>query len=290
MLDLSVVIVSWNTCDLLKDCLHSLFAGGGLDGIVADVWVVDNASTDGSVAMVRATFPQVKVIETGNNLGFAGANNRALAEATGRHLLLLNSDTIVSVGAFVRLVTILDKHPEVAVLGPMLRNADGTLQASWARFPNVKSELSGQPDRSQSPYAIEKFEEAPQGAFLAPFVCDYVSGACFLVRGDWARQYGYLDEGFFMYFEETEWCFRLKKHGGKTLFVPEVSIIHLGGQSSKIVPLATRTRFYRSSVRFYKMVYGPIAGFPAILVAWVRFILVRFIILPLKSKGSGSSA
>jgi GT2 family glycosyltransferase len=282
MLDLSVVIVSWNTSGLLEDCLASLFTGGGLDSVCADVWVVDNASTDDSVAIVKAKFPQVKLIETGSNLGFAGANNRALAEATGRHVLLLNSDTIVSEGAFVRLIAILEKHPEVGVVGPMLRNGDGTLQASWARFPNVKSELSGQPDRSQSPHAIEKLEEG--GVGLAPFVCDYVSGACFLVRGDLARKYGYLDEGFFMYFEETEWCHRLRKHGYKTLFVPEVSVIHLGGQSSKIVPLATRTRFYRSSVKFYKMIYGPLAGFPAIFVAWVRFVLVRFVVLPLKSQ------
>jgi N-acetylglucosaminyl-diphospho-decaprenol L-rhamnosyltransferase len=281
MLDLSVIIVSWNTSGLLEDCLASLYAGGGLDNIHADVWVVDNASTDNSVAMVKSKFPQVKLIETGSNLGFAGANNRALAEAMGRHVLLLNSDTIVASNAFGQLVVILEKHPEVAVIGPMLRNGDGTLQASWARFPNVRSELVGQPDRSQSPHAIEKLEES--GAGLAPFVCDYVSGACFLVRGDLARKHGYLDEGFFMYFEETEWCHRLKKHGHKTLFVPEVSVVHLGGQSSKIVPLATRTRFYRSSVRFYKMVYGPIMGFPAIFVAWVRFILVRFVLLPLKS-------
>jgi N-acetylglucosaminyl-diphospho-decaprenol L-rhamnosyltransferase len=285
MLDLSVIIVSWNTSDLLHNCLASLFTGGGIDGIAADVWVVDNASTDNSVAMVRAQFPQVKLIETGSNLGFAGANNKALTEATGRHVLLLNSDTIVSAGAFAKLVDILEKHPEVAVIGPMLRNSDGTLQASWARFPNAKSEFFGQPDRSQSPYAVEKLEAG--GAGLAPFVCDYVSGACFLVRGDLARKYGYLDEGFFMYFEETEWCYRLKKAlppAGKTLFVPAVSVIHLGGQSSKIVPLATRTRFYRSSVRFYKMVYGPLIGFPAIFVAWVRFVLVRFIVLPLRAK------
>jgi N-acetylglucosaminyl-diphospho-decaprenol L-rhamnosyltransferase len=282
MLDLSVVIVSWNTSSLLKDCLTSLYAGGGLDGLCADVWVVDNASTDDSVAMVKSEFSQVKLIETGSNLGFAGANNRALAEATGRHVLLLNSDTIVSAGAFAKLVTTIEKHPEVGVIGPMLRNGDGTLQASWAQFPNVKSELSGQPDRSQSPHNIDKLEQGGMG--LAPFICDYVSGACFLVRGDLARNHGYLDEGFFMYFEETEWCYRLKKHGYKTLFVPEVSVIHLGGQSSKIVPLATRTRFYRSSVRFYKMVYGPFIGFPAIFVAWARFILVRFVVLPLGVK------
>ena len=280
--DLSVIIVSWNTAPLLEDCLNSLFTGGGLAGLQAEVWVVDNASTDSSVAMTKEKFPQVRVIETGANLGFAGANNLALAQARGRHVLLLNSDTIVSEGAFQKLVQILEKHPEVAVVGPCLLNADGTIQASWARFPNVQSEITGTPDRSQSPYGLEKLEEASVRQRLPPFVCDYVSGACFLVRGDWARQYGYLDEGFFMYFEETEWCYRLKRHGGKTLFVPEVTVTHLGGASSKIVPLATRTRFYRSSIRFYTMVYGPLRGLPAIIVAWIRFILVRFIVLPLR--------
>ncbi len=268
MRDLSIIIVSWNTQALLKDCLESL------QGVDAEIFVADNASTDGSVELVESEFPQVTLIRTGGNLGFARANNIALKQATGRYLLLLNSDTRVLKGALEALITTLDKHPEAAVAGALLLNADRTLQQSWARFPDFKSEFSGMLDRSQCPYSDAQLSDPEVRKSLAPFVCDWVGGAVFCVRAEAALKVGLLDEGFFMYSEETEWCHRLKKRGGgTTLLVPTSAVIHLGGGSSRAVPKATRQRMWRSSLRFFRLAYGIVGALLPSAVATGRYLL-----------------
>ena len=159
VLDLSVVIVSWNTRHLLEDCLASVLASLKTSpDLSVEIFVADNDSKDGSAEMVRLDFPEVKLIETGGNLGFARANNFALRQAKGKFWLLLNSDTLVPAGALEGLVSALEKHPDAAVAGPILLNADGSLQASWARFPGFSSELSGALDRSQAPKTVEEME------------------------------------------------------------------------------------------------------------------------------------
>ena len=135
-MDLSIVIVNWNTEALLRDCLHSVLAG--LGPLAAEVIVIDNASSDGSVAMLRAEFPAVQLIETGRNLGFAGGNNVALRVARGRHVMLLNTDTLVHGDVLPRAVAWMDAHPGVGVMGPRVLNADGTVQPSSSAFPSLK--------------------------------------------------------------------------------------------------------------------------------------------------------
>lgn len=263
--DVSVVIVSWNTRDLLRQCLESLFTGG-LDGLNADVWVVDNASGDGSAAMVQRDFEQVRLLPMGENAGFARANNAALRQAAGRYFLLLNSDTIVPPGSLAPLVAALDTCPDAAVASPLLLNRDGTPQFCWSRFPGFRSELRGELDRSQSPYPLVAYAKSATRAQMQPFAVDWVGGACFLVRASDTETVGLLDEGYFMYAEETDWCARFKQAGKVTLLVPAVAVMHLGGQSSKAVPVQTRQRMYRSNVRLFRHLYGSVGGlFPSAL-------------------------
>ena len=285
--DLSLVLVSWNTRELLKSCLESVFRSlAQTPELTYEVFVADNASSDGSAEMVCREFPQVKRIQTGANLGFAKANNLALKEAQGRFWLLLNSDTLIpdESRALAALVAVLDAHPEAAVAGPTLLNADGSLQVSWARFPGLASELSGALDRSQAPRALSEMERAEVRQTLAPFTTDWVGGAAFLVRASAAqgKLFG-LDEAFFMYAEETEWCLRLARAGHKTLFVPGIEIVHLGGGSSQAVPAATRQRMWRSSLRFYRLASGWLGSLPACAVATARMALY-----PLKRRRLGS--
>ncbi|WP_309717440.1 glycosyltransferase family 2 protein [Armatimonas sp.] len=268
MRELSIVIVSWNTKALLRDCLESI---RNLD---AKVFVADNASSDGSPELVEAEFPKVTLIRTGANLGFARANNLALKQATGRYWLLLNSDTLVPEGALEALVAALDVHPEAAVAGSLLLNADGSLQPSWARFPNVNSELTGELNRGQCPYTDAQLSNEMGRKTLIPFACDWVGGAVYCVRASAAQKAGLLDEKFFMYSEETEWCHRLKRvTGGTTILVPASTVTHLGGGSSRAVPKATRQRMWRSSLRFFLLTKGILGALLPSAVATGRFFL-----------------
>lgn len=275
-LDLSIVIVSWNTKQLLSDCLRTVYASlQETPELKAEVFVADNASADGSPEMVEQDFPQTILIRTGANLGFAKANNLALKQSKGRYWLLLNSDTLVPTGSvFARLVAELDSEPKAAVAGPLLLNPDSSVQHNWARFPGLASELSGELDRSQAPYPLGDFEDPAKRNQLKPFVCDWVGGACFLVRADVAHGplFG-LDEAIFMYAEETEWCLRLARAGWTTILVPSVTVTHLGGASSQAVPGATRKRMWRGSMYFYRQAFGPIGMLPVAAVATARLAL-----------------
>jgi GT2 family glycosyltransferase len=270
---LSVVIVSYNTRDLLRACLRSVF--DSLRGLSVEVWVVDNASTDGSAAMVAAEFPAVHLEARDNNLGFARGNNLALRQASGRYLLLLNPDTVVPPGALDALIAVMEAHPEASVCSPLLLNADGSPQWCWARFPGWKSELSGRLDLSQSPYPLADFADPAKRVTMQPFTVNWVGGACFLVRRSAMETVGLLDEGYFMYSEETDWCARFTAAGGKVLLVPTVTITHLGGQSSRAVPVATRRRMYQSSVRFYRKRYGVLGSLLPVALATARYALFR---------------
>lgn len=275
-IDLSIVIVSWNTRALLDDCLESVYAGLEAAGpSAAEVWVVDNASDDNSAAMVSGKYPAARLIQNGENVGFARANNQALRQAAGQYLLLLNSDTIVPKGALAALVEVMEAHPDVAACSPFLLNGDGTPQFCWARFPGLKDELTGGFDLSQSPYPAAEFADAGRRAAMQPFPVDWVGGACFLVRAEAARQVGLLDEAFFMYCEETEWCHRFRRAGWQILLAPGVTVTHLGGQSSKAVPVETRRRMFRSRARLYSLMHDPLRAGVFTAAAFARYAVFR---------------
>jgi GT2 family glycosyltransferase len=230
VIDLSIVIVSFNTRDLLRNCLTSVAAGGG--NLEVETFVVDNASADGSPDMVEREFPSVRLICNDVNRGFAAANNLAIEQATGRYLLLLNSDTEVQHDALRTLVRFMDQHPNAGYCGPRLINPDGSHQPSARRFPTVLSGaysllgLAGR--RPESKHTLDLHaSHSDRGEFRSGWLC----GACVVVRAETARQVGLLDEGFFLYFEETDWCKRMAGAGWEGWFVGSAEVMHLGGQS-----------------------------------------------------------
>lgn len=243
--DLSIIIVNWNTRQLLLDCLRSLEASQ----LWVEVIVVDNASSDDSAMAVRAAFPNVRVIENTTNRGFAAANNQAIAQSRGRYVLLLNSDTVVLPHALDRMVAFADAHPTVGVVGAQLLNGDGTLQPSWAAFPGIRSEVLGKNLRVCRPYA----ETAAGPAYAV----DWVGGAALLARRTAIDQAGPLDEQYFMYSEETDWCYRIKQCGWEVCYLSTASVVHLGGQSSRQASLRMKTELYRSKLRFFDKHYAP---------------------------------
>lgn len=272
-------IVSWNTRELLADCLGSIRAAfASMPALRAEVFVVDNGSVDGSAVMVRQRFPEVCLIENETNLGFAAATNKALKRAQGRYLLLLNSDTQMPLSALQNLCALLDSRPDAVVCGPLLRNADGSPQLSWARFPGPRNEWTGHLDRSQSPYPLADFADEEKCAAMKPFAADWIGAACFLVRADALRRAHWLDEGFFFYGEEADLCHRLRhefgEDSGKVLVVPSVWALHLGGQSSRSIPGTVRRHLFSSSVRLYRKLYGfSLTAGIAIVLAALRYAL-----------------
>jgi len=228
--DLSVIVVSYNTRELLRDCLTSV--APGCEGLSAEVFVVDNASSDGSADMVRKEFPQVRLVVNDLNLGFAAANNLGLERATGRYIVLLNSDTQIRQAAMTTLVEFMDARPAAGYCGPRLLNADGGLQASARRFPTVLSaafSVLGLDRRyPHSRHALSLHGVSRSGQ---PFPADWLSGACLIVRSAAVAQVGLMDAGFFLYFEETDWCRRMACAGWEGWYVPQAEVVHLGGQS-----------------------------------------------------------
>jgi len=243
-IDLSIIIVNWNTCDLLAQCLQSVYDTA--NSIDFEIIVVDNASTDGSQAMVRYRFPQIRLIENQENVGFARANNQALITSRGRYFLLLNSDTIVLPGTLEEMVRFADQNSDGGIIGCKLLNRDGSLQESWASFPTIWSELLGCNFRTR-----RLVEETP-----LIYEVDWLGGACLLVRPAAINEVGLLDESFFMYSEETDWCFRMRRQGWQVYYLPGVGVIHLGGGSASRASVTQLIRLYESKIRFFRKHYS----------------------------------
>lgn len=226
-MDLSVVIVNWNTRDLLRDCLKSVFAG--LGRLEAEVFVVDNASEDGSPLMVQREFPEVRIIQSDENRGFAAGNNMALRRVSGRYVLLINTDTIVHGSVIPDCVAWLDRNPRVGVMGPRLLNGDGSVQPSCSSFPSLRSLTMQLVGITRIPrwdsYRMTGWDWSEERSV------DVISGAAMFVRGEAMAEVGLLDESFHFYGEETDWCRRFSSEGWGLKFVPIPEITHFGGGS-----------------------------------------------------------
>lgn len=256
-MDLSIIVVSWNTRDLLARCLASVYAHPREGQL--EVWVVDNASSDGSQALVRTQFPQAQLIENTENEGFAAANNRGIARSGGRYILLLNSDAEVGPGVLAAMVHFMDEQPAVGAIGPKLVNPDGSFQASYARFPSLFWELlliTGLARFFIGPYAPSPRPRA--GEVARPV--DWVAGAALLVRRTAVDQVGPLDSGYFLYSEETDWCWRMWQGGWPVWYVPEIRIVHHAGASAHQRPAHNYGALYRSKLRFFVRHYGALAA------------------------------
>ncbi len=252
--DVSIILVSWNTRDLLLACLASLPAA--LGGLHADVWVVDNGSADGSVAAVRERYSAARLIENGGNPGFAAANNQAIDASAGRYALLLNSDTVATPGSIERLVRFADEHPLAGIVGARLLNPDGSFQASFADFPSLRSELLSVTGLGPRLFGRWYPNYGPRQSQVARGV-DYVQGACMLARREAVAHVGLMDEHYFMYNEEIDWCLRMRRAAWQVWYLPEAHIVHYGGQSTRQVRHAMIQALYRSKVRFFRKHYGP---------------------------------
>ncbi len=259
---LSVIVVSHNTRELLRRCLASVERSVAGDGVEAEIIVVDNASTDGTLAMVRAEFPAVRLIESGGNRGFAAGNNLGLARARGRALLLLNPDTEVEDGAIGTLLGVLEADPALGVVGPALRYPDGSPQESRRRAPGpltpfLESTLVQQYwPRNR---VLDRYYVADRPGDRRQDV-DWLTGACLLVRRRAVERAGGLDESFFMYSEELEWCLRLRAAGWRIAYEPEATVVHHEGASSGQAVPRRHIDFNASKVLFYRRRYGRLFG------------------------------
>ena len=254
-MDLSIIIVNWNTSDLLARCLSSLEQEAFGDvAPQCEVFVVDNASTDGSRQRVRDEFLWVSLIENEKNLGFAQANNLALAQAQGEFVLLLNSDTRLLPGALQALLAFMAAHPPAGACGARLLNADGSLQPSCQPMLTPEREFWRLSFLDMLlPRATYRMASWPVDQ---PRQVEIIKGACLLLRRAALDQIGRLDEAYFMYTEEVDLCYRLAQAGWELWWVPQAQVIHYGGASSRQAAEAMYLQLYRSKVQFYRKFGG----------------------------------
>jgi len=250
-IDVSVCIVSWNVWEDLHGCLTSLFGGNNQASI--EVIVVDNGSTDATVARLSDEFPQIELIANQENRGFAAACNQAIAASGGRYCFLLNPDTTVPEGGLDELLRFADDHPEAGVIGPKLVYPDGSLQYSCRRFPTISAAIF-------------------RGTFLEPLLpgaksvryylmsdwdhdetrqVDWVSGAALLIRRELIDEIGLLDEGFFWGSEDVDFCLRAHQAGWDVVYTPQPEIIHTVGRSAQQAGLSNLMHTHRSMYRLY---------------------------------------
>lgn len=250
-MDLSVIIVSYNVAGYLLDCLESIL--GQPSRLQYEVIVVDNASADGTVEKVRQAFPQVQLIANPDNPGLSRATNQALRQATGRYVLYLNPDTRVGPGALDRLVAFADAHPDASLFGCRLLNPDGSLQAPCYRFPTLRMTLFT--FFPWVPIDSPANGRYPRECYDRVFEPEHILGAALTVRRQAVDALGGWSEDFFLYFEETDFCYRANKAGYKSLYCPDAWVIHHGDCSTSQTPDRMRLQFYRSESLFYARNY-----------------------------------
>ncbi len=261
MPDLSIVIVNFNTKNLLKDCVESIHKSK--PKLSYEVIVVDNGSRDGSSKVLKDLWREKKIekyIENGKNLGFAKANNIGINKSKGKHILLLNSDTIVKKEALDGLVQFAEKTSDVGVVGARLLNPDGSRQASCYNFPTIKNAINeywlGKP-ASFSKYLVTG---------TAPVTVDVVVGAALLITKRAAEKVGLLDERYLMYFEDHDYCRRVREAGFKVYYLPKTEIVHLHGESGK--SLADSENQWRRLIPSSKIYHGTVKHYLITFILW----------------------
>lgn len=247
---LSVIIVAWNTCGLLRGCLQALWAGCGIPG---EVVVIDNASVDGSAGMVQQEFPEARLIANAQNVGYAHANNQGIVASRGRYIVLLNSDTLPQEDTFAELIAFMESHPQAAIVGPRLLRPDGAAQPYAFGSDPTPGYLLG---RGLSRLLFRRYLH--DWASDAIQEVHWVSGACLMARREAVERVGMLDERFFMYFEDNDWCLRMRQAGWQVYYNPRAEIVHLGGRSLARNPQA-HSVYYDSLSHFYAEHYGALA-------------------------------
>jgi len=245
-MDISIIIVNWNTKRLLLECLSSVFKT--INKLSFEIWLVDNASCDGSVEAVKQNYPDVKIIQNKKNLGFAAANNIALESMSGRYALLLNTDTILTNGAVENLFDFMEKNQDAGMACGQLLNQDGSKQNSIANFPGILSLLGNE---SLLQILFPKKFPGKKREYKKPVEVDSCIGACLMVRKKAIDEVGLLDKRYFFFFEETDWAYRMKQSEWKIYFVPSAKIFHIQGQTVGH-KASSRIMFYRSRYSYFK--------------------------------------
>ena len=269
---LSIIIVHFKTRELTLQCLGSIQEFS--PRAPYEVILIDNGSQDGIAEAVAEQFPEVRLIETGRNDGFSQANNLGIVNARGRYLLLLNSDTKILEPVFDRLIQYMEARPEVGCLGPQHVGGDGRHQVSYGKFPDLFTEIL----RKIVDYRIALNDLNIRGHLreLCSFEqeVDWLSGSCLLLRREALRQAGLLDETFFMYFEDTDLCKRIRDRGWKIIFCPMAKIIHYSGQSVKGNILAGLVSYRQSQIYFARKHYGRRGDYIVRIVLFMKFVTI----------------
>jgi GT2 family glycosyltransferase len=265
MLDVAVIIVSWNVREYLADCLRSVFAELECSQLSGQVWVVDNNSTDGTQDLLSDLFPTTQLIANQDNPGFGAANNQAMqaaASANGaspRYYFLLNPDTLVRPGALSHLVSCLDDSPKAGLAGPRLVYGDGRLQPSAFHFPGISQisfDLFPVPGRLYESRLNGRYPRRYYKDDKDPFEVDHTLGAAMLVRSDVAEATGGFDVSYHMYCEEIDWCWRIRRAGWEIYAVPQAEIVHFAGSSTKQVPANSIINLWSSRADLYRRHHG----------------------------------
>jgi hypothetical protein len=279
--DVSIVIVSFNTCDVTRECLQSVYAEMG--SLRGQIIVVDNASSDASADMIEIEFPEVVLIRSKVNLGFGGANNVAFAKATGRYIVLLNSDAFLTQGSLQLSVEHMDQNPGAGLGGGRLTGRQGTWQPSARMFPSVIGDmivLSGLAARFPRSRFFGRADRTWADEMQASEV-DWVPGAYSIIRAEALKAAGPFDSRFFLYYEEVDLCKRIQKTGFSIWYWPDIVVVHLGGESSRQVQSVELSKTgvqltlwrMRSMLLYYRKHHGPATWFAMLaesLWYWLR--------------------
>ena len=288
-IDLSIIIVSFNTKDITRKCLEHV--GQYASEVSHEVFVVDNSSTDGSPDMIEREFPWVKLIRLHENRGFAGGNIPAMKKATGKYILLLNSDAFLTEGVLKDTINHMEQHPCIGILGCKLTNPDGSLQASARMLPSPLNKIL---------HVTGLAAQFPKSRFFGrvdfswwdhsePRSVGWVVGAYFLIRASCMAEIGFLDDRYFLYFEEIDYCLTARRRGWDVVFYPHAQVVHLGGQSTAKVPGKISSKGKQmittrliSEFRYYRKLYGPFHVFLSALIEffWNGMILAKNSVKP----------
>lgn len=292
MPDVSVIIVSWNAKAHLLNCLHSLIDTA--NGYSQELIVVDNASSDGSPDVVASQFPAVKLIKNAENLGFAKANNIGMQTSRGRYVCLINSDVIVLEGCIEKLMAFMDENHNVGMTGPRILNPDHSLQVQCRRFPTIWNNIC---------QALGFNKLFPKSAiFSEPFMnywahdkvqkVDVITGCFWMVRRKAVDKVGLLDEDFFIYAEDIDWCKRFNKAGWDVLFYPEAEAIHIGGASSDNAPIKFYLEMQKADLQYWRKHHGKLGQASYLVLIFLRHMLrmpsgaLQYIVVPSKRKSA----
>lgn len=266
---LSIVIVTYNSAAVIKDCLASIPSGWPgsvpLPSPEVETIVVDNGSTDGTADLIRAQFPWVILLADHGNLFFAGGNNFGFQKATAPFIFMLNPDTIVHPSALKALVEFAVAHPKAGMVAPHVVNPDGSLQHNTFHFPNLQQAVYGFFER------LAPIDSPQNGRYLPDdytqvHEVEHILGAALLFRRELYQQLPGMDEKFGIYFEETDWCYRARKAGWQLLYTPTATITHLGAHSTGQNPEKSSAQFYKSQSYFYRKNYG-----------WLNYLILKAI-------------